>query len=381
MAAVFGGLAILAVYLSSRAPTDEARAADLGRGVVVSIVLTIALAWVQHEGELRAARDSLEFSLATGKSFVGINLAGRDLRGFYLAGKDFRDANFQNADLRGAVLRAATVSGADFEDANLEGADLREVNGSGSATQFRGARLAGAVSHASNAQIGTAGRRGSQSGNTCRAKLGGADLREADLKSALLTGADLRLALLTGADVRGATFSADLRDARLEGGCAWKCPPGRDDNLAAGVRPGQAGSDTGAIVCPEGATADAVGRVVDGDTVVLAGLGGVRLLGIDAPQLEARTADCYAAESLAVVRGMLAPGTPVEYTLGVVPRDIFGRAQAYLWLASGTFVNEELLGRGAAKVLISEPNVAYADRFRAAAVRAADAQRGLWDAC
>lgn len=381
VAFLFGGLAILAVYLSSRAPTDEARAADLGRGVVVSIVLTIALAWVQHEGEQRAARDALEFSLASGKSFVGINLNGRDLRGFYLAGKDFREADFRNADLRGAVLRNATLSGADLEEANLAGADLREANVSGSATRLRGAVLTGADLTRAVLRSAQLAKTDLSHATLAGAKLGGSDLRGANLREALFTGADLRLALLTGADARGTIFSADLRSALLEGAALRNIKWDRTTRWPPKFNPRRPLPKPTPLVTPAVAKADVVKRVVDGDTLVLAGLGGVRLLGIDAPQPEARPAECYAAESSAVARGLLAPGEPVWYTLGVVPRDIFGRAQAYLWLANGTFVNEDILGRGAARVLISEPNVAYADRFRAAAVWAADTQRGLWRAC
>jgi hypothetical protein len=86
---LFGVVAAIAVYLASRERTTEEKAADLGRGVVVSLVLTLALAWIRHQGEARSAHESLAFSLSSGDSFVGIDLHGRDMKRFYLAGKTF----------------------------------------------------------------------------------------------------------------------------------------------------------------------------------------------------------------------------------------------------------------------------------------------------
>ena len=92
------------------------------------------------------------------------------------------------------------------EKANLGGADLRNAN-------LRGANLGGADlrnADLSNADLGGADLRGA---NLRGANLGGADLRGANLGGANLGGADLRNANLRGANLGG----ADLRGANLGG--------------------------------------------------------------------------------------------------------------------------------------------------------------------
>ena len=78
---------------------------------------------------------------------------------------------------------------------------------------------------------------------------------------------------------------------------------------------------------------------------------------------------------------MLPPGTHVTYRLGVDPRDRYGRALAYLYLADGRMFNELLAERGYATPLTIPPNVDFAQRFVAAARRAREAGRGLWSRC
>ena len=132
---------------------------------------------------------------------------------------------------------------------------------------------------------------------------------------------------------------------------------------------------------PAQAREDEVERVVDGDTIVLAGLGGVRLIGVDAPQVELRPQECYGRESQRDLRTLLPSGTPVRYALGKRKRDAYNRSEAYLWTDSGSMVNLELLERGAARLLVSPPNLEYVPLFRDAVVRAVVKRRGLWDAC
>ena len=52
----FGVLTGIAVYLASREATTEAKAADVGRGVIVGLLVTIALSWIDHQGNERAER-------------------------------------------------------------------------------------------------------------------------------------------------------------------------------------------------------------------------------------------------------------------------------------------------------------------------------------
>jgi micrococcal nuclease len=135
------------------------------------------------------------------------------------------------------------------------------------------------------------------------------------------------------------------------------------------------GSDSSA------ASADAVvRRVVDGDTVVLSGIGKARLIGIDTPEVYGKV-ECYGRAASAYTKRVLPHDARVHYRLGVEPRDRYGRALVYLWLADGRFFNAMLARDGYATQLTIPPNVEYADRFRKLVREARDANRGLWGSC
>jgi micrococcal nuclease len=126
----------------------------------------------------------------------------------------------------------------------------------------------------------------------------------------------------------------------------------------------------------------AVGRatvvsVTDGDTVRLSGLGRVRLIGIDTPEVFGES-ECYGRRASELVRRLLAPGTAVRYRVGTEERDRYGRLLAYVWLPDGHFLNRVLVERGYALPLTVPPNVEHAELFRAAARRARRLGRGLW---
>src|SRR3954469_17996825 len=83
----------------------------------------------------------------------------------------------------------------------------------------------------------------------------------------------------------------------------------------------------------------AVQRVVDGDTVRLAGLGSVRLIGVDTPEVYGGRVECFGPEASAFARSILRPGTRVRYRVGREPRDRYGRLLAYVWLTDGRLFN------------------------------------------
>ena len=124
-----------------------------------------------------------------------------------------------------------------------------------------------------------------------------------------------------------------------------------------------------------------VARVVDGDTVVLSGLGRSRLIGTDTPEVHGRR-ECFGAQASAFAERVLR-GRRVRYAIGVQPRDRYGRALVYVWLRDGRLFNELLVAGGYARSLTIAPNVRYASRFRRRAQEARAAGRGLWarDAC
>lgn len=128
---------------------------------------------------------------------------------------------------------------------------------------------------------------------------------------------------------------------------------------------------------PANARTATVEQVSDGDTIRLSGLGRVRLIGVDTPEVFGQV-ECFGRAASNFAKRLLPRGTRVRYRLGVEERDRFGRPLAYLWLADGRMLNELLVERGYATPLTIAPNVEYSDLFVAAARRARAASRGLW---
>jgi micrococcal nuclease len=124
-------------------------------------------------------------------------------------------------------------------------------------------------------------------------------------------------------------------------------------------------------------TSARVTRHTDGDTFWLTGIGKVRLIGIDTPEVFGEV-ECYGRKSSAFVSRLLPLGARVRYRLGAEERDRYGRALVYVWLDDGRFLNRLLVARGYAQTLTIPPNVAYADEFAAAARRARGHGLGLW---
>jgi micrococcal nuclease len=121
-----------------------------------------------------------------------------------------------------------------------------------------------------------------------------------------------------------------------------------------------------------------VQRVVDGDTVRLVGLGSVRLIGIDTPEVYGGRVECFGPEASAFAKSILRPGTRVRYRVGREARDRYGRLLAYVWLGDGRLFNAMLAERGYATTLTIAPNDDLAARFRAAEKRARHGHRGMW---
>lgn len=130
---------------------------------------------------------------------------------------------------------------------------------------------------------------------------------------------------------------------------------------------------------PTDAVAVRVSRVVDGDTVVLTGSGiYVRYLGIDTP--EEGQPFYYSAKS---ANRDLVWRQDVYLEFGPERYDAYGRWLAYLWVqveGQWVIVNEELLRRGLAKLLVFWPGEEkHYDRFRRAVTLAQVEKLGLWD--
>lgn len=127
-----------------------------------------------------------------------------------------------------------------------------------------------------------------------------------------------------------------------------------------------------------------VERVVDGDTLVVAGGHRVRLIGVDTPETKdpRKPVQCFGQEASAYVSSLLGEGEGVRLVGDTEERDVYGRTLAYVYrLADGLFVNAALVREGYAQVLTIPPNVAHADEFVALAHDARQRGLGLWSSC
>jgi len=124
-----------------------------------------------------------------------------------------------------------------------------------------------------------------------------------------------------------------------------------------------------------------VERVVDGDTLALAGGRHVRLVQIDTPELG--SGECYSHAAARVVGRLAGSGQAV--TLEADPAldqvDRYGRLLRYVW-SRGSNVNLELVRAGAATVWFYHGDRGrYASALIQAARSARAEKRGLWGAC
>ena len=118
--------------------------------------------------------------------------------------------------------------------------------------------------------------------------------------------------------------------------------------------------------------------MVDGDTIRLAGVGPVRLIGIDTPETYGREVECFGPEATRYVSGLLPKGARVRYTVGEEPRDRYGRLLVYLYMPDGAALNHVLVTAGYATVLTIAPNDRYARDFERAERGARLARSGMW---
>jgi micrococcal nuclease len=120
-------------------------------------------------------------------------------------------------------------------------------------------------------------------------------------------------------------------------------------------------------------------RIIDGDTLVLAGGMKVRVLGIDAPEMahNGRPADFLAHKAKAVL-AELTLNRQVSLEYDRLRYDHYGRLLAYLFLPDHTLVNAELVRRGLARVYFIAPNLRHREVLLAAQQEAIAANRGIW---
>lgn len=130
-----------------------------------------------------------------------------------------------------------------------------------------------------------------------------------------------------------------------------------------------------------------VDHVIDGDTVVLAGGERVRLIGIDTPEgkrirktSEGRQVTPAQPFYLEAKRALTALVKKRRVTLvdSEESVDRYGRTLAYMSLADGTDVQQELLRRGLAMVVAYPPNLKHLAVYAKTEAEARRARRGIW---
>jgi micrococcal nuclease len=126
------------------------------------------------------------------------------------------------------------------------------------------------------------------------------------------------------------------------------------------------------------ARAQRVRQVIDGDTITVAGVGVVRLLGVDAPEKTGgyRTAERFGDEATTFLKRLI-EGRVVRLEFDGARRDQYNRTLAYVFLEDGTLANEAIIRAGWAEVyrrfnLVRTPALLAAER------EARDARRGMW---
>lgn len=122
-----------------------------------------------------------------------------------------------------------------------------------------------------------------------------------------------------------------------------------------------------------------VRRVVDGDTLILAGGQRVRMLGIDTPELErdGQSAEPWSESARDFLRESV-EGRDVSLGFDQEAFDKYGRQLAYVYL-QGTLINEEVIRAGFSPAKTGYPySAAMKSRFRRAEREAKEHRRGLW---
>lgn len=124
-----------------------------------------------------------------------------------------------------------------------------------------------------------------------------------------------------------------------------------------------------------------VERVIDGDTIVLAGGQRLRYIGIDTPETvhPHKDVECFGLEA-SEYNKQLVEGKLVYLESDVQDTDRYGRLLRYVWI-NGEMVNEILVREGYAFASSFPPNVKYQERFNLLQKEARESAVGLWKEC
>jgi micrococcal nuclease len=152
----------------------------------------------------------------------------------------------------------------------------------------------------------------------------------------------------------------------------------------------------GGQVTQDQKTTDIVLSIVDGDTLWIEHNGfyeSIRLIGIDTPESRINPKAIKDAErskedikimiklgkeATQYVRSLVKPGDAIQIEFDKQTRDKYRRLLAYVFLADGKMLNEEIVKAGYANLMTYPPNLKYQERFLKAYQNARENNRGLW---
>ena len=132
------------------------------------------------------------------------------------------------------------------------------------------------------------------------------------------------------------------------------------------------------LALPSSAWAQLVTRVVDGDTIVVAGVGTVRLIGVDTPEtVDPRAPVQFFGKEASEFTRRMAEGKAVRLEFDAQGTDKYQRTLSYVYLSDGTFLNAEIVKQGYGHAYVKYP-FKYLEQFRGYEREAREGQRGLW---
>jgi micrococcal nuclease len=122
-----------------------------------------------------------------------------------------------------------------------------------------------------------------------------------------------------------------------------------------------------------------VTRVIDGDTIVVDGVGAVRLIGVDTPEtVDPRRPVEYFGKEASDFTKQLATGKRVRLEFDHDRTDRYGRTLAYVYLQpENLLLNAEIIREGYGFAYTQFP-FRMMEQFRALEREAREAGRGLW---
>lgn len=137
------------------------------------------------------------------------------------------------------------------------------------------------------------------------------------------------------------------------------------------------------VLCdaPEFDSLASVSHIIDGDTFITTDNTHVRLLGIDAPEIDYKTNnhDPGAVNARALLIQFLSEANQIGLVFDNESKDQYGRTLAHVFLINGTNLQAELIKSGYAVPYTFPPNLMFTDCYYAVAQTARNNNRGAWN--